>query len=287
MSIQIVPVAPGHVAELGRICFEAFGALQDRHGVERDFDSVETATMLVGMFASRADFAGFAAVEDRKVVGSNFLGFSDPVAGVGPITIRPEAQSTGVGRLLMIAVMDEARRRGVHQVRLQQESINTVSLSLYTKLGFDWRESCALMKLAPAAADHPLVRPATLDDLPEIDRVSTKHYHATRKNEAAWMLKAGMPGFVIRNPGGRVSGYYLPGFIGHGFAETADMLAALMLHAARHSPAPFLRALVPLGEAELHRALLRGGCRTVKLFNYMTTGAYERPRSAWVPSIGM
>ena len=287
MTIQIIPVEPGHVAELGRICFEAFGALQDRHGVERDFDSVETATMLIGMFASRADFAGFAAIKGRTLVGSNFLGFSDPVAGVGPITIRPETQSAGVGRALMIAVMDEARRRGVHQVRLQQEAINTVSLSLYTKLGFDWRESCALMRLAPAEADHPLVRPATADDLPEIDRVSIRHYHASRKNEVAWMLKAGMPGFVFRDPGGQVSGYYLPGFIGHGFAESADGLAALMLHAARYAPPPFLRALVPLGEVALHRALLKGGCRTIKLFNYMTTGAYERPRSAWVPSIGM
>ena len=287
MDIQIVRVDPGHTPELGRICFEAFGALQDRHGVARDFDSVETATMLVGMFASRADFAGFAAVDGGRLVGSNFLGFSDPVAGVGPITIRPDAQSAGIGRALMLAVMEEAGRRGIRQVRLQQEAINTTSLSLYTKLGFDWREACALMTLAPAKADDPRVRAATIDDLGAIDRVSTRHYHATRAKEAAWMLQAGMPGFVIRDPGGAVTGYYFPGFIGHGFAQSAEQLVALILHAARHAPPPFLKALVPLGEAELHRALLAAGCRTVKLFNYMTTGEYQRPRGPWIPSIGM
>lgn len=287
MSISIIRVEPGHVPELGRICFEAFGTLQDRHGVQRDFDTVETATMVVAMFAARADFAGFAALDGGRLVGSNFLGFSDPVAGVGPITIDPGSQSAGVGRALMLAVMEEAARRGIRRVRLLQEAINTTSLSLYTKLGFDWREACALMQPAPAAADDPRIRAATIEDIGEIDRVSTRHYHSTRRNEAAWMLKAGMPAFVIRGGKGGVSGYCFPGLLGHGFAESPEELATLVVHAARHAPPPFHRVLVPLGELDLHRTLLARGCRTIKLFSYMTTGEYTRPRGAWIPSVEM
>jgi GNAT superfamily N-acetyltransferase len=288
MPISIQPIRPEHVPPAAKICFEAFGALQDRHGVERDFDSIETAGMVVGMFASRPDFAGFVAIDDdgRTLLGSNFLGFSDPVAGVGPITVRPDAQSRGVGKLLMLAVMDEAARRGIAQVRLMQEAINTTSLSLYTKLGFDWREACALMRPAPAPADDPRARPVTEADLPAIAAISARYYHAPRVNEVAGFLRMQLPGAILRRDGREV-GYFFPGLLGHGFAETPDDMAALITHAARHAPPPLLRMILPLSQHALHRALLARGCRTIKLFNYMTTGDYRAPEGAWMPCIGM
>lgn len=289
MTLEIHRLTSEHahlVPTLGQICFEAFGTLQDRHGVERDFDTAETATMVVGMFASRADFAGFVAMENGQPVGSNFLGASDGVAGVGPITIRPDVQSNGIGRALMLAVMEEAKVRGIPQVRLMQEAINTASLSLYTKLGFDWRESCALMRLAPAPKDDPRIRPLSAADLDAVEHISARHYHASRRNETAGFLKSGFPGFGLERAG-KLVGYYFPGFLGHGFAETPEELATLVLHSARHAPPPFLKAIVPLGEHALHRELLAKGCRTIKLFNYMTTGEYRAPVGAWIPSIGM
>jgi GNAT superfamily N-acetyltransferase len=288
MSFEIIPHRPEHIPELAEICFNAFGTLQDRHGVDRDFDSVETAATVVGMFGTRPDFAGFVAVErgSGRLLGSNFISFSDPVSGVGPITVRPEAQSRGVGRALMLAVMDEAKRRGVRQVRLLQEAINTTSLSLYTKLGFDWQDGCALIRPAPAATDDPSMRPVTAGDLPMIDRLSMRHYHSTRVNEVAGFVKMGLPGFVMQR-GGEAVGYYFPGLLGHGFAETPEELAALVTHSVRYAPPPLHRALLPLSESTLHRLLLERGCRTIKLFNYMTTGEFERPRGAWMPCIGM
>lgn len=284
----IRPIRPDDYSACARICFEAFGALQDRHGVERDFDSVETAGMVIALFGSRPDFAGFVALDDdgRTVLGSNFLQFSDEVAGVGPITVEPSAQSRGVGRMLMQAVMDEAARRGISQVRLQQEAINTASLSLYAKLGFDWREACALVRLAPAESDLEGTRPVTERDLPSIDEISRRHYHSSRVNEAAGYLKIGLPGFV-RSRGGRDVGYFFPSFLGHGFADSPDDLAALVAHAARHAPPQFRKTIVPLGQHGLHRGLMSRGGRAVKLFNYMTTGPYRAPVGAWIPSIGM
>lgn len=286
MSVDVIPVRPEHVPELAAICFEAFGRLQDRHGVERDFDSVHTAEMVVGLFANRPDFAGFAALRDGKLVGSKFISFSDPVAGVGPITVHPDVQAGGVGRALMAAVLDEARRRGVSMVRLQQEAINTTSLSLYAKLGFDWREACALMRPAAAERDDPRVAPVTAADLPEIERISSRHYHHSRRGEVEGFINIGLPGMLMRRDG-RVVGYYFASFIGHGFAETPDDLAALIGQCARHAPPHFHKVLVPLGQHALHRSLLSAGGRTIKLFNYMTVGEFRPPVGAWVPSIGM
>lgn len=288
MTITIRRVEPGDVGALARICFEAFGRLQERHGVERDFETVEAAEMAIGAFASRPDFAGFAAVGDdgRTLLGSNFLGFSDAVAGVGPITVRPEEQSRGVGRRLMLAVMDEATRRGIARVRLQQEAINTASMSLYTQLGFDWRVGCALMRVKPGAGDDARVRQLAERDLAVVEAISTRQYGHSRVNEVRGFMTMGMPGFVLQRDG-RDVGYFFPGFLGHGFAEGAEDLAALVLHAARHVPPMLHKTLVPLSDAALHRALLSGGGRTIKLFNYMSLGPFEAPTGSWIPSIGL
>jgi ribosomal protein S18 acetylase RimI-like enzyme len=286
MPITVEPVLPQHIPTLAKICFEAFGALQDRHGVERDFDSVETAGMVVGLFASRPDFVGFIARDGGEILGSNFIGFSDEVAGVGPITIAPAAQSRGVGKLLMLAVMDEAKRRGIGQVRLMQEAINTTSLSLYTKLGFDWRECCSMMRPAAAAADDPRCRPVTEAELPVIDTISRRHYHASRVNEVAGFLKIGLPGFILRRDG-KDAGYFFPGLLGHGFAQTPEDLADLVGHTVRNAPPQFHKLLLPLGQNDLHRTLMSRGGRTIKMFNYMSTGPYTPPVGAWMPSIGM
>lgn len=284
MSTRIIPVRPEHAPELARICFEAFGSLHDRHRTPRDFESSEVASMAMGMLMQRPDFVGFAAEEGGKLVGSNFLFIADEVAGVGPITVDPACQARGVGRLLMQAVMGEAERRGITRVRLQQEAINCASISLYTSLGFDWRDAVAVVQGHPASAADPSVRPMTRADLDDAERLARDHYRSSRRNEVAAALAAGMPAFV-RERGERVVGYLLPGFFGHGFAEDEGDMLALVGQAMRAAQPMFERILVPLSQPSLFRGLLAGGCRTVKLMNYMTTGAYEAPRATWLPSI--
>ena len=44
-SIELITPEPQHVPELGRICFEAFRSIHDRHNFPRDFPDVETAVM--------------------------------------------------------------------------------------------------------------------------------------------------------------------------------------------------------------------------------------------------
>lgn len=285
MSIRLFTPDATHVPELGRICFEAFGALQDRHAVERDFPSPDVATMVVGMFAARPDVFAVAAEVSGRIVGSNYIAFADPVASVGPITVDPRVQAGGVGRELMKAVMREAERRGVACVRLMQEAINTASLSLYSKLGFQWRECCALMQPVPAGEPDPRVRPMTADDLIAVDRISGQQFHFTRRGEVEIMLRGGVGGVVMERGGG-VTGYFIPGLLGHGFAASHQDMLTLIGQAMRLAPPMFHRVIVPLGEHDTFTGLLRAGGRTVKMFNLMSTGPYRRPTGAWIPSIG-
>jgi GNAT superfamily N-acetyltransferase len=291
MPIEVIPVKAEHVPELGRICYEAFGALHDRHAIPRDFDSVDVACMVVGMMASRPDFVGFAAVEGGRLIGSNFIAFTDAVAGVGPITVDPASQSRGVGRALMRAVLDEAARRGVPMVRLMQEAVNATSLSLYTSLGFSWRDAAAIMQLKGGRDRDPGVRPMTERDLADVERLSTAQYGHSRVNEVAWALRNNWPTLVrerggAKAGGGRVTGYLVPGFLGHGFAESDEDLVALLGEVEHATPPPFHKMLVPLSQPDLYRELLARGCRTKKVMNYMSVGPYEAPRGAWLPSIG-
>ena len=67
------------------------------------------------------------------------------IAGIGPITIAPSVQNGGVGRLLMMAVMNRAAERHLPVgVRLVQATFHNRSLSLYAKLGFEKVGGCWL-----------------------------------------------------------------------------------------------------------------------------------------------
>src|ERR671913_1356426 len=113
MSIELVPAEPQHVNKIARICFEAFKDIHDRGCGTRDFPTVEIAQQVLGMLVQRDDFYSVSALDDGRLVGSNFLSLMDPVAGVGPITVDPSYHSQGLGRTLMQDVLDYARRSNI------------------------------------------------------------------------------------------------------------------------------------------------------------------------------
>jgi hypothetical protein len=92
MAIELVSAEPQHVSALGNICFEAFKEVQDRGCGTRDFPTTEIAQQVLGMLVQRDDFYSVSALDDGRVVGSNFLSLMDPVAGVGPVTVDPSYQ---------------------------------------------------------------------------------------------------------------------------------------------------------------------------------------------------
>lgn len=283
-SIELVPAEPQHASELGSICFEAFKELQDRACGTRDFPNVEIAQQVLGMLVQRDDFYSVSALDNGRLVGSNFLSLMDSVAGVGPITVDPSYHSQGVGRTLMQDVIDYARRNNIEQVRLMQDAFNVASLSLYASLGFAVKEPVAFMQAAPLAEDDNSVRPITEPDLPAIEELSERIYKNSRRNEVAAAAPYGFAA-LLRERQGRITGYLLPGILGHGVAETEEDALALIGEAARRLPPEMARFFCPLTESGFYRKALQGGCRVIKVMNYMTMGPYEPQDEVWMPSV--
>src|SRR6266481_2877546 len=77
-GLELVRAESQHVGEMGRICYEAFKDLHDRHRFPLDFPSAALARQVLGMMVSRSDFYSVVALLDGQVVGSNFLSLADP-----------------------------------------------------------------------------------------------------------------------------------------------------------------------------------------------------------------
>jgi ribosomal protein S18 acetylase RimI-like enzyme len=283
-ALELVRAESQHVGEMGRICYEAFKNLHDRHHFPLDLPSVALARQVLGMMVSRSDFYSVVALLDGQVVGSNFLSLSDPVAGIGPVTVEPCHQGKDIGLALMRDVVDEGRRRGIQRIRLLQETINVGSLSLYASMGFASREEVAYLQAAAAPAEDPNVRPVTDQDLPAIEQLSADIYQGSRCNEVAAAIRYDFSP-LLRQRDGRVTGYLIPGLFGHGVAESEDDACALVGEMARRLPPEAARFFCPVRQADFFRRVLKMGCRTIKVWTLMTLGPYEPPREVWMPSV--
>jgi len=133
-------------AACGEICFEAFNRISASHGFPCDFPGREAGVGLLSMMFSHPNFYCVVAEVDGRLVGSNCMDERSPIAGIGPITVDPNGQNSGVGRKLMEAVMARASERRVAGVRLVQAAFHNRSLSLYTNLGFDAREPLSCLQ---------------------------------------------------------------------------------------------------------------------------------------------
>ncbi|PAP77268.1 GNAT family N-acetyltransferase [Rubrivirga marina] len=274
---------PDDAAACGAICFEAFAAIADRHGFARDFPSPEAATgLLTHMFGHPCCY-GVVAEVDGRTVGSNVLTEADAIAGVGPITIAPDAQDGRVGRRLMEAVLDRAAERRVAGVRLCQAAYHGRSLALYTSLGFRVREPLAVMQ-GPAVGRVPkgyAVRAATPDDRAACDDLCRRVHGHDRTGELAEAIGQGTARVVHR--AGRLVGYTTGvGFMGHSVGTHDEALMALV-GAADAFPGPGF--LLPTRQATLFRWCLAHRLRVVFPATLMSVGLYGEPAGPFLPSI--
>src|SRR5271168_4973794 len=158
---------PDDAAACGRICYDAFSAINDAHGFAREFPSVEATAGLFGMLLEHPGFYSVVAERDGTIIGSNFLDERSTIVGIGPISVDPTVQNQGVGRRLMQDVIDRAASRRVPGVRLCQAAYHRRSLCLYTTMGFRTREPLAVINGKPLKRTFAgyQVRPAGPSDL--------------------------------------------------------------------------------------------------------------------------
>jgi GNAT superfamily N-acetyltransferase len=270
-------------AVCGRICYDAFFTISQRHGFPCDLPGPEIATGLLSMMFTSPDFYCVVGEVEGQIVGSNCLDERSVISGVGPITIDPGAQNLGVGRKLMHAAMDRSRQRGAAGVRLVQAAFHNRSLSLYAGLGFEIREPLACMQGRVQGWDDSgcSVRMARAQDLEACNVVSLQVHGFERGKELAQGIEGGTARVVERR--GRITGYSSHlAFFGHSTAETNADLQALIASAESFAGPGIL---VPTRNGALFRWCLANGLRVVQPMTLMSTGLYNEPAGAWMPSV--
>jgi len=282
-AIQVRPATPQDAPECGRICYDAFSTLNQAHNFPCDFPGPEAAVGLLSMLFADPGFHCVVAVREGRILGSNCLDERSPIAGLGPITVDPAAQDRGVGRRLMRAAMDHAAQRGAAGVRLVQAAFHNRSLSLYASLGYEVREPLSCMQGHTRDRGVPgcTVRDAVSGDLGPCCAICRRTHGFERLGELSQAIRQGSAKVVER--AGRITGYAtVLAFFGHAVAETVADLQALIASAEGFGGPGIL---VPSRQTALFHWCLDQGLRVVQPMTLMSTGLYNEPAGAWLPSI--
>jgi predicted N-acetyltransferase YhbS len=282
-NVTIRPARPDDSAVCGQICYQAFSSISSAHGFPPDFAGPDVASGLLSSLFSGHGFYAVVAECGGRIIGSNVMDERSVVRGVGPITVDPGIQNSGVGRKLMQAVMDRATQTGAAGVRLVQAAFHNRSLSLYASLGFDIREPLSCMQGRTHERSMPgcTVRSARPVDEDACNELSRRIHGFDRGAELAQAIERGTALVVQR--GDRITGYATElAFFGHSTAETDLDLQALITSTDGFGGPGIL---VPTRNNALFRWCLANGLRVVQPMTLMSVGLYGEPSGAWLPSI--
>ena len=284
---------PADIEPCARILYNAFHDIATRHGFPPDFESAEQARQLIGMLIDSSlngrGVFGVVAEQDGRVVGSNFLAEADPIAGVGPITVDPLLQGSGIGRKLMQAALERGRQ--APGIRLVQDAFNARSLSLYTSLGFEVKEPLAMIQGRPRSSETRkyegiATRPMEEADFAGCVALCRLLHRFDRASEVRHRGPLSRPWVAVRD--GRITAYATaPHFwvLNHGVAESDEDLQALLTGFAASTAEP-VWFLLPMRQASFFRWCLTAGLRVIKPMTLMAIGEYQEPLdSCWFPSV--
>ena len=282
-SAKLRPGRPEDASDLGRIGYEAFNVIATRHGYPCDIPSIQIGIEMMRRRLTHPKFYSVVAEVGSTIVGSNFLDERSRVTGIGPITVDPAYQTGGIGRELMLDVLQRSAETGSVSTRLVQVAYNTRSLALYSKLGFETREPLSNITGRPPRQRMlgRTTRKATTTDLKSCNELCEVIHGHNRRGELADAI-AGDNAVVVEREG-RVSGYSTGlGFGGHSVGETNEDIEAL-ISSADSFTGPGI--LVPTRNGSLLRWCLNNGLKINQQMTLMTLGLYNEPKGQYLPSI--
>jgi GNAT superfamily N-acetyltransferase len=288
MALEITPILPGQVDDVGLLVYEAFKDIAQRHSFEPAFSEPGLAQFVVRLLVQTEGYGTYLLSEDGKPVACNFGDERDEVVGVGPVAVAVDKQGRGFGRQVMEAMLKRAQEGGFRTVRLVQVAYNMQSFSLYHNLGFNVTDMLANMRGRPGESESPVdnVREYTPADLDACDELHTDVLGVGRRHDIELMAGFAPPLVVERD--GRIAGYLtrFPGtetFVMHGATRDERALRDLLIGMARTSAAE-LHVLLPVSFAGTLRWAMGQGFKLLELDSYMVWGEYQPPVGAWVPS---
>jgi GNAT superfamily N-acetyltransferase len=141
VPITVQPLVESQLPEAARICSAAFGTFLGVPDPETFFADRD---IVHGRWHAK-HVAGFGAVLDEVLVGSNFVTNWGSVGFFGPLTVRPDLWDKGVGKRLVAAAVDCFDSWGTKHAGLFTFSESTKHLALYEKFGFCARFLTSIM----------------------------------------------------------------------------------------------------------------------------------------------
>ena len=280
----IRPVRIEDVQAAAAAAFAAHSALASRTGHPSEHPTPAFSSGLMNFKVKDPNATGFVAEHAGGLVGSVFLNRfpSTPVAAIGPLTVDPAAEGCGAGRMLLEAALAAAHQARLDQVRLVQSPAHLRSLCLYIKLGFEAREPLVLMTSgASAASTDRSVRVAVAEDIPLCERLCARVLGFARLDEIR--LAVAQKAALVALSEGHITGYATGiGLRGHAVGETTADITALIAAAPVVTGPGFF---APVRNAQLMHWLLERGYRAVWPATLMSSGAYQEPAGAYLPSI--
>ena len=290
LTLRFRPGRIEDVNEVGKIIFDAFTSLANKHHFPSDFPTPNAGIDAASYFLSNPGFYSVVAENNGKIVGSNFLDErSNMVAGVGPITVDPNFQNKGVGRQLMKNVMERAVNKNLPAIRLLQTSYHNRSLSLYTSLGFEIREPISNMqgKLIQKVIPGRSVRMANESDSKSCNTICKQIHGHDRNGELKESIKQGTAKVVLCED--RITGYTTGlAYFNHSVGFTNDDIMALIGSSSISTTNDSYGGpgiLIPSRNTQLLRWCLDNGLKLVQQLTLMTIGLYNEPAGSYMPSV--
>ncbi len=89
MDVTVREAVDADWVEAGRICYEAFATLADRHGFPHDFPTVAAASEPIRWLINHPEVYGVVAEKEGRILGSSFLDERGTISAIGPVSVDP------------------------------------------------------------------------------------------------------------------------------------------------------------------------------------------------------
>ncbi|HJQ84502.1 MAG TPA: GNAT family N-acetyltransferase [Candidatus Binatia bacterium] len=293
-GLVIRPAEPRDVERAGDVNFVAFHRVALEHGVPPVVTMPSESRRYIRHLFEFDPLGGVVAEENDDLVGVGWLHPRGAVATIGPLAVDPRAWGRGIGRRLLERLVETAGK-GVPQIRLVQESYNTVSLGLYLRSGFrvvapllELDLPAAVTAVAPRVPPGMTIRRGAIEDQARIVARDARAFGAPRAQSIELYLRRGT--VLVAEAGGTAIGHAMGiGFEGMAFlgAASADdpetvVLLLAALAAELDAPGRTLRTLVPAADRRIVEALLALGFRVFRACLYMVRGGGTAPPANYV-----
>lgn len=134
-TVALHPLTPDWVTAAGALDREILGGLWTTEGYQRELDS-PNGVLLALSCAAGGTVAMERCVGDRALIGLGCLWLILDEAHITILGIDAALRRQGLGRVLLLSLLKEARQQGMERATLEVRASNAGAIALYQSYGF-------------------------------------------------------------------------------------------------------------------------------------------------------